>query len=82
MARGPEDILVLRLDLQAQVSLDMERIEQDPVFSSIFLLASSPEEALREYLSYYLDQESLFKRVPSTNGPGKMALQAWTLIGE
>jgi len=34
MARGPEDLFEIALDVEARVSLDMERIESDPFIGS------------------------------------------------
>lgn len=82
MARTADDLFTIRIRTTASVSLDWERIEQDPVFRTI--LAMYPEqdnpqgtrvirrEALRDYLAHYLMRERLLRDMPSTNGPGSL----------
>lgn len=44
MARGPEDLFEIALDVEARVSLDMERIESDPVYRQCITI--EPDSAL------------------------------------
>jgi hypothetical protein len=78
MARGPEDLLYLTLDLSAGISLDMERIEEDPIYHQTVAMEPDKELALQAYLEHYLIRDRLLREMPSTNGPGHLALVKWT----
>ena len=73
MARSPEDLLEVRLGLMARVSLDMERIEEDPIYRQCLMVASDEASALQAYLEHYITRERFLRDMPSTNGPGQLA---------
>ena len=75
--RDDKDILEVKLQLSSMLSLDWERIEQDPTWINVSagIDLSVPEErdmALRRYISAYLGNEKLFRNCPSTNGPASI----------
>lgn len=84
MARSEDDLFDLHLTLSGLVSLDRERIEQDPVFRTILSMYEVPStdegretvwaQALQEYLTHYIIRERFLRDVPSTNGPGTLRI--------
>lgn len=74
MARSPEDLLEVRLGLMARVSLDMERIEEDPIYRQCLMVAADETSALQAYLEHYITRERFLRDMPSTNGPGQLAM--------
>jgi hypothetical protein len=79
MARYPEDIINIEFKLRASLSLDIERIITDPVWSVICLAAELDSslywpELLDEYLIYYLVREKILTDMVSTNGPADIVL--------
>ena len=78
MARGPEDLLTIDLELACELSLDMERIEADPVYRQCLEMEEHPEVALQVYIEHYITRERLLSQMPSTNGPGRLVLKEWT----
>jgi hypothetical protein len=80
--RGPEDLITIRVTLSATISLDRERIVEDPAWASIAdnVDLEDPEQkdqALFQYLASYIRREQLFDSVfmPSTNGPSDLVLE-------
>lgn len=69
MARSFDDIFTVNLKLDATISVDLERIEEDPVWINFLSLYSSPE-AFIMYLSYYIVRDKFLSEAPFTNGPG------------
>lgn len=75
--RTPEDLIKVRVALVADVSLDRERITEDPAWASIAdkIDLNNPgqvEQALYLYLESYIHRQQLFGEqifMPSTNGP-------------
>jgi hypothetical protein len=50
----------------------MERIEADPIYRQCLSSAEEdPEGALQTYIEHYAIRESVFRDMPSTNGPGR-----------
>ena len=77
MARGPEDLFEIALDIEARVSLDMERIESDPVYRQCITIEPDPATALQAYIEYYVARDRFLRDMPSTNGPGCFTLKGW-----
>ena len=83
MARGPEDIFEVEVLLASRISLDRERVVEDPAWAAIadnFDL-SDPEQvdkALYLYLQQYIQRQQLFGGqvvfMPATNGPADIRL--------
>lgn len=76
--RSPEDLIKIRVAMLSTISLDRERIIEDPVWASIAdnLDLNNPgqvEQALYLYLESYIHRQQLFGGnnvfMPSTNGP-------------
>lgn len=75
--RSPEDLIKVRVTMQAMVSLDRERIIEDPSWASIadnidLNDQSQVEQALYLYLRNYIHRQPLFGEqifMPTTNGP-------------
>ena len=65
--RNLEDIKLVKFHLQGAVSLDIERIVEDPVF--IQVTGNTLEDKLNNYIKHYLTNETLLSNVPSSNGP-------------
>ena len=75
--RNQDDILIVRFDVSGSVSLDMERVEQDPVWMDIARQADITTEpsrtnALLAYVNIYLSRSTLLEDMPSTNGPADL----------
>jgi hypothetical protein len=78
MARSDEDIFSITINLQGSLSLDWERIMDDPVWDTIIQLQDGPlnyQAALVEYIIFYLRSEKLLTNMPGTNGPGILELR-------
>jgi hypothetical protein len=75
MARTDEDIFEVIGTLSFRLSLDWERIENDPVWRQYLMVSESPEAALEAYVEHYITRDRLVREMPSTNGPGQLALQ-------
>lgn len=81
--RGPEDLIVLDVKMSARVSLDRERIIEDPAWANIAdkVNLTDPEElkqALQQYLESYILRQQLFGPqvfMPSTNGPADIIVE-------
>ena len=75
--RVPEDLIKIRVIMEATISLDRERIIEDPIWSNAESYdLTDPEQlqrALFLYLATYIRREQLFGGpdifMPSTNGP-------------
>ena len=72
--RTRNDLKILRFSLICGVTLDMERVENDPawVMASRHFDIEDPlqmDAALVEYLKHYLAKEVMLTEMPSTNGP-------------
>jgi len=81
--RGPEDLILIDVYLKSTVSLDRERIVEDPAWAAIAdnVDLNDPEQreqALFRYLAQYISRgnEKLFDSVfmPSTNGPADLTI--------
>lgn len=77
--RDMNDIAQIQVQLQGVVSLDLERVEEDPRWDTISRKydLNDPEQrkqALFEYLGSYIAGERLFDSsfMPSTNGPADL----------
>lgn len=77
--RGPEDLLTIQVIMKATVSLDRERVIEDPAWAAIAdnIDLNDPEQreqALFLYLRGYINREQLFSTrfMPSTNGPSNI----------
>ena len=77
MARGPEDLFEIALGIEARVSLDMERIESDPVYRQCLTMESDSALALQAYIEHYVARDRFLRDMPSTNGPGQLTLKGW-----
>ena len=75
MARGPEDLFEVALDIVARVSLDMERIESDPVYRQCIAIELDSASALQAYIEHYVARDRFLREMPSTNGPGCLTLK-------
>src|ERR1035438_10442539 len=72
--RTRNDLKILRFSLICGVTLDMERVANDPawVMASRHFDTEDPlqmDAALVEYLKHYLAKEVMLTEMPSTNGP-------------
>jgi hypothetical protein len=72
--RTPEDIVVVNLAVSGTVEIDLERVEQDPLWDTVARTfdIDTPEgkkAALEAYLCRYLGHEVLLEEAPITNGP-------------
>lgn len=83
MARGPEDIFEVEVLLASRISLDRERVTEDPAWATIadnFDLSDPKQvdKALYLYLQQYLQRQQLFGGqavfMPATNGPADIRL--------
>lgn len=81
--RSPEDLIQVQVKLSATISLDRERITEDPAWASIAdnVDLNDPEQveqALYLYLGQYITREKkqLFDSIfmPSTNGPADIII--------
>lgn len=75
--RSEEDILQFRVKMLCGVSLDMERIEEDPQWEFLTRAldmsnAEIKKAAVETYLAKYISQEILLTNMPSTNGPASL----------
>jgi len=85
MARSDADLFNLRITLVGDISLDWERVEQDPVFRTILMTygdleteeerAMARRQSLQEYLAHYTIRERFLRDVPATNGPGTLHIE-------
>lgn len=82
--RTPEDLILVKVTLSALVSLDLERITEDPRWAQIAdnVNLNDPEQreqALFQYLGSYIsrEREQLFDSVfmPATNGPADLTVE-------
>lgn len=89
--RGPEDLIQVYVTLMSHISLDRERITEDPVWASISdgKDLSDPEQlnqAMRQYLESYIQRQQLFGGetvfMPSTNGPADLMLADMEIVKE
>lgn len=80
MARGLEDLMDVAVPLIGHISLDMERVESDPIYQQYLMVSESPTEALGQYIVFYVTREAFLQRVPSTNGPGHLAIAGDVVI--
>lgn len=80
--RSQEDLIQVKVTLNATISLDRERIIEDPAWAAIAdnVDLNDPEQreqALFLYLAGYINREQLFDSVfmPSTNGPADIRVE-------
>jgi hypothetical protein len=70
-----DDLRTVRFSIQCGITLDRERLEEDPVWKQFTWrhdvnTESGLCEALTAYLRYYLQRDtSLLAEMPATNGP-------------
>ena len=74
--RTEDDIVLIKMNLYATAIIDLERVEQDPVWLAIsskydFTISSELKQAIQEYVSAYISREFILTECPSTNGPGE-----------
>ena len=79
MARSDSDIIDLRFTVTADLSLDIERIIEDPIWKTICFANGYDEtnyypELLEDYLKHYVTRERFLSNCVSTNGPGTLNL--------
>jgi hypothetical protein len=67
--RGREDLLPVRFTVECGLTLDLERVEHDPVFSMLLQRSSSLPEVVQKYVAHYMGQEQILAEMPSTCGP-------------
>lgn len=76
--RNEDDLIKIKWVAQGTVELDMERVEEDPLWinelSQRFDVTDPKQrdEALKVYVARSLGQEFLFKETPSTTGPSEV----------
>ena len=77
MARTLDDVVSINVELKGSVSIDLERIELDPIWDE--LRSKYPETdtytLLYSYLSYYVSTDKFLSESPFTNGPGNLTLE-------
>lgn len=82
--RSPEDLIRVRAKLSTVISLDRERIVEDPAWAAIadnidLNDSEQVEQALFLYLTSYIQREQIFGGnsvfMPSTNGPADIAVE-------
>lgn len=87
--RGMEDLLLIRVTLSSTISLDRERITEDPQWAVIadnidLSDQKQLEQALFAYLARYINRgnEKLFDSVfmPSTNGPSDLTIEKMEIV--
>lgn len=87
--RGPEDLILIKVSLSSTISLDRERIIEDPQWAAIadridLNNTEQREQALFEYLARYINRgnEKLFDSVfmPSTNGPSDLNIEKMEVV--
>ena len=76
MARSDEDIINITFEVSAQISLDIERIINDPIWKILCLSEGYDDtsyypELLQLYISYYVVRDKFLSHMPSTNGPAE-----------
>ena len=75
--RNRKDLKTMRFELIGGIQLDMERVEQDPAWTMAgrkYDLADPEQfdQALVEYLKYYLSHEHILAEMPTTTGPAEL----------
>ena len=78
--RGPSDRILATVTLLTVADLDMERIEEDPIWEMVSVNAPDKETALQMYLNEYLRKVLLFRDTPSTNGPSPVFIEKVEVI--
>lgn len=74
--RSEVDIISVQAMTVRRLTLDLERMERDPVWIQISeSLGAAPgtiifEQAVRSYLHHYILRDQFPHNMPSTNGPG------------
>lgn len=74
--RSAQDIISVQATITRRLTLDLERIESDPVFSQVAqqlgYAAGDPltEELVGAYLQHYIVRDQFPHQTPTTNGPG------------
>jgi hypothetical protein len=67
--RGREDLVPVRFTVECGLTLDLERLNEDPVFRMFCERSSSSPEAVQRYVAHYIGQESILAEMPATCGP-------------
>ena len=72
-----DDLLHVRFNLVGLVTLDMERIEDDPKWQRIAMNYDltdneSKKVAIGRYLNTYLSKDDVLANCPATNGPADL----------
>jgi hypothetical protein len=74
--RSEADLINIQATVKRRLTLDLERLEKDPVFVQITeQLNAAPgepslEDAVRLYLNHYIVRDQFPHLMPATNGPG------------
>ncbi|MGD0904933.1 MAG: hypothetical protein ABR924_18575 [Terracidiphilus sp.] len=74
--RSAADIITVQATVTRRLSIDLERLEKDPVWNQILEQGQteptpvSLEEAMKRYLQYYIVRDQFPHQTPCTNGPG------------
>lgn len=74
--RSEADLIPVQATIRRRLSLDLERMEADPVWIQISeQLGVAPgaegfEVAVRKYINHYVVRDQFPHLMPSTNGPG------------
>lgn len=74
--RSVADIIVVETRVTRRLSLDLERLEKDPVWIQIVSQAETEQDLVSEtdlvkrYLTYYIVRDQFPHQTPTTNGPG------------
>ena len=72
--RDPNDIRTVTIAVQGVVSIDLERVQEDPQWALVsrgvdLEDATAAKLALEAYVARYLGMETLLSNAPFTNGP-------------
>jgi hypothetical protein len=71
----PEDLITIIVKSTRKVVLDLERMNQDPVWQTIVdsnPQYNDPEILVQLYVAHYLWSDQFPHLMPSTNGPGDL----------
>jgi len=70
--RSKDDLVNVSFVMEGIVSLDWERIEQDPVWQMAARRHADRKACLADYVSRYLSNEAILTEAPATNGPASV----------
>lgn len=78
--RTENDIVRLKMDLEAVIEVDLQRMaDDDPNWAQLsqgydLSTVEGRYAALRVYVEHYITRERFLRDMPSTNGPGSVEL--------